>query len=168
MEAAVGAVDEPVQDAVGVGEEGVAALADEQPTGAGLDRVAVASVPTGVAWMRMSPCWFAGLGWRAGGVGGGGGLVAVGVGEGEAERHVGQVVAVGVDVEAVDGVGVEPVAGEGVGVHDEHGPVGVIGGGEHEQVGQVEAGIVAGGLEVGGAEMVRHRHPSVVVSCVRP
>src|SRR5262249_56288287 len=32
-----GAAEQPVHDAVGVGEEGVAAFADEQPAGAGLD-----------------------------------------------------------------------------------------------------------------------------------
>jgi hypothetical protein len=83
----------------------------------------------------------------------------VGLGEGEAERHVGQRVAVVVDVEPVDRVGVEPVAfGERVGVHDQHGPVGVIGRREDEQVGQVQTGVVAGVFEVGGAEMVRHGH----------
>src|SRR5258708_37116620 len=51
----------------------------------------------------------------------------------------------------------EPVAfRERVRVHDQYGPVGVIGSGEYEEVGQVQAGIAAGGLEVGGAEVVRH------------
>jgi hypothetical protein len=104
--------------------------------------------------------WFTGLGLAAGGVGGGGGLAAVvGLGEGEAERHIRQRVPVVVDVEPVDRIGVEPVAvGEGVRVHDQHGPVGVIGRREHKQIGQVQTGIVAGVLEVGGAEVVRHRH----------
>ena len=156
----VGAVDQPVQDTVGVGEEGVAAFADEQPAGAGLDGGGGGVEADRGGLDEDFTCWFAGLGVAAGGVVGGGGLAAVvGCGEGEAERHIGQRVAVGVDVEPVDGVGVEPVAvGEGVGVHDEHGPVGVVGRGEHEQVGQVQAGIVAGGLEVGGAEVVRHGH----------
>src|SRR5258707_9326131 len=51
----------------------------------------------------------------------------------------------------------EPVAfRERVRVHDQYGPVGVIGSGEYEEVGQVQTGIVAGVLEVGGAEVVRH------------
>jgi hypothetical protein len=80
-------------------------------------------------------------------------------GEGEAERHVRQRVSVGVDVEPVDRVGVESVAfGERVGVHDQHGLAGVTGRREDEQVGQVQAGIVAGVLEFGGAEVVRHDH----------
>jgi hypothetical protein len=159
LEAAGGAVDEPVQDPVGVGEEGVAALADKQPTGAGLDGGGGGVDADRGGLDEDLTGWLAGLGVAAGGVGGGGGLaaVAVGLGEGEAEGHIGQGVLVGVDVEPVDGLGVEPVAvAEGVGVHDEHGPVGVIGGGEHIQLGQVEAGVVAGGLEVGGAEMIRH------------
>jgi hypothetical protein len=106
----------------------------------------------------MSTAWFTGLGVAAGGVVGGGGLPTVaGLGEGEAERHIGVRVAVIVDVEPVDRVGVEPVAlGERVGVHDQHGLAGVIGCREDEQVGQVQAGVAAGGLEVGGAEVVRH------------
>src|SRR5262249_2547121 len=46
--------------------------------------------------------------------------------------------------------------GEGVGVHDQHGPGGVTGRREDEQVGQVQAGIAAGVLELGGAEVVGH------------
>jgi hypothetical protein len=79
------------------------------------------------------------------------------LGEGDAERHIGQRVPIVVDVEPVDRVGVEPVAlRERVRVHDQHGLVRVIGRREDEQVGQVQTGIVARGLEVGGAEVVRH------------
>ena len=158
LEVAFLAVDQPVQDTVGVGEEGVAAFAGEQPAAAGLDghgrgvEAHLGGLDEDVA------AWLAGLGVTASGVVGGGGLPAVVVRrEGEAERRIGQRVPVGVDVEPVDRVGVEPVAfGEGVGVHDQHGPAGVTGRGEYEQVGQVQAGIVAGVLEVGGAEVVRH------------
>src|SRR5262249_40548188 len=62
-----------------------------------------------------------------------------------------------VDVEPVDRIGVEPVAlREGVRVHDQHGSAGVIGRREHEEIGQVQTGIVARGLEVRGTEVVRH------------
>ena len=120
--------------------------------------IAVASKPTGGGLDEHVTAWFARLGVAAGGVVRGGGLPAVvELGEREAERHVGERVAVVVDVEAVDRVGVEPVAlREGVRVHDQHGPVGVIGRGEHEEVGEIQAGVVAGGLEVGGTEVVRH------------
>src|SRR6185437_10676022 len=101
---------------------------------------------------------FAGLGVGTGGVVGGGGLLAVcDLGEREAERHIGQRVSVAVDVEPVDRVGVEPVTlHEGVGVQDQHGPVRVIGRREDEEFGEVQACIVAGVLEVGGAEVIGH------------
>src|SRR5262249_1909680 len=125
---------------------------------AGLDGLGGGVEAHGVGREEDVAAWLTGPGVAAGGAVGGGGLPAVAVlGEGEAERHVRQRVAVSVDVEPVDRVGVEPVAfGEGVGVHDQHGPVRVIGCREDEQVGQVQAGIVAGVLELGGAEVVGH------------
>jgi hypothetical protein len=149
-----------VQDTVSVGEEGVAAFADEQPAWAGLDgRGHDVEVHLDGLDEHFTP-WFTRLGPAAGGMVGGGGLPAVfGLGEHEAERHIRQLVPVVVNVEPVDRIGVEPVAfGEGVRVHDQHGPVGVVGRREHEQVGQVQAGVVAGVLEVGGTEVVRHGH----------
>jgi hypothetical protein len=126
-----------VQDAVGVGEEGIAAFADEQPDRADLDgRGGAVEADRGVLDEHLA-AGFTGLGVAAGGVAGGGGLPAVlGLGEGEAERRIGQRLPIGVDVEPVGRVGVEPVAlGEGVRVHDQHGLVRVIGCREDEQVG---------------------------------
>src|SRR5262249_41198207 len=158
------AVEQPVHDAVGVGEEGVAAFADEQPAGAGLDGHSGGVDADRGGLDEFFATWFTGLGGAGGGVVGGGALPAVSWrGEGEAERHIGPRVPVVVDVEPVDRVRVEPVAlRERVRVHDQHGPAGVTGRREDEQVGQVQTGIVAGGLEVGGAEVVRHGTPSVV------
>src|SRR6266571_6883107 len=152
------ATDQPVQDALSVGEEGVAALAGEQPARAGLDGRGRGVETHSGGLDEHVTTRFTGLGLAAGRVVGGGGLPAVSEPrEGEAERYVRQRVPVGIDVEPVDRIGVEPVAfRERVRVHDQYGPVGVIGSGEYEEVGQVQAGIVAGVLEVGGAEVVRH------------
>ena len=126
-----------------------------------------------------SPAGFGLAGLRAGGVPDVPGLPAVLVlGEHERERDVGVVVAVGVDVDPVDRAGVELRAGDrgrdrrrGAGrvrVHDQHGRAGVVtvqqgvvmfragGRREDEHVGEVQAAVVAGELEVVGAEVVRH------------
>ena len=80
-----------MQDAVSVGEEGVAALADEQPAGAGLDRHGRGVEAHLGGLDEHVTTRFTGLGLGAGGVVGGGGLPAVvGLREGEAERHIGQ------------------------------------------------------------------------------
>jgi len=111
--------------------------------------------------------WLGLAGLRAGGVSGDSGLPAVLVlGELERERDVGLVVAVGVDVDPVDRAGVELRAGHRgrdrgrgagrVGVQDQHGRARVIGRGEHEDIGEVQAAVVAGELQVVGAEVVRH------------
>jgi hypothetical protein len=150
-----------VQDALGVGEEGVTSLPDEQAAGAGLHglgrrieghrRIPDDHVTTG----------FAGLGAAACGIGGGGGLPTVSRrGERKTERDVGQRIPVVVNVEPVDRVWVEPVAlRERVGAHDHDRPVGVIGPREHEQVGEVQTSIAAGALEGGSAEVVGHGAP---------
>jgi len=66
-------------------------------------------------------------------------------------------VAVIVDVDPVDRVRVEFRAGhERVHVDDQHRRAGVAGRLEDEQVGEVQARVVAGVLEIGGAEVVRH------------
>ena len=139
---------------------------------------AVPSKLTGIDSASTSPT---GPGWRAwatGGVPGGPGLHAVVErGEGEGERDVGLQVAVGVDVDPVDRVGVEFRAGRGrryggrgarrVRVDDQHRLTGLVtvqqpvvmlapGCREDEQVGQVQAPVVAGKLEIVSAEMVGH------------
>jgi hypothetical protein len=158
-------VDQPVQDTVSVGEEGVAAFADEQPAWAGLDgRGHDVEVHLDGLDEHFTP-WFTRLGPAAGGMVGGGGLPAVfGFGEGEAERHICQPVPVVVDVEPVDRVGVEPVAfRERVRVHDQHGPVGVIGCREDEQVGQVQTASSPGCLSLAALKWFDMVIPSVVI-----
>jgi hypothetical protein len=66
-----------VQDPVGVGEEGIAAFADKQPTRAGLDGGGGGVGADRGGLDEDVTGWFTGLGVAAGGVGGGGGLVAV-------------------------------------------------------------------------------------------
>jgi len=107
----------------------------------------------------------AGLG--SGGVPGGSGLSAVLVlGEYERERDVGVGVAVGVDVDPVDRARVELRAGHrrgnrgrGAGrvrVDDQNRRVRVVRCGDNEHVGEVQAAVVAGELEIVGAEVVGH------------
>jgi hypothetical protein len=105
------------------------------------------------------------LGLAAGGVVGGGGLPAiVELREREAERRIGQLIAVVVDVEPVDRIGMEPVTlHERVGVQDQHGPVGVIGRGEDEKLGQVQAGTVAGCLRLAALKWLDTITPSLVL-----
>jgi hypothetical protein len=159
---------EPVEGAVGVGEERVAADADEQPNrtglhglrrGAEVDRRARDEHVTGRFGLPR--------------------LVADGVvsradlravpelGEREGKRDIGVGVAVVVDVDPVDAVGVEfrfhqerrHSADAGrvrVRIHDQRRAAWVVGGRERREVGEVQACVVAGELEVGGAVMVGH------------
>ena len=128
---------EAVQGAFDVGEERVAAQPGGQSDPARLDGLGRAveadrDVPAEHLADRLG---LAGL--RAGGVLGGPGLPAVlVVGEHERERDVGLLVAVGVDVDAVDRTGVKLRAGHrgrdrrrGTGrvrVHDQHGLAGMV------------------------------------------
>src|SRR5262249_60468196 len=74
LEVSCRAVDQPVQDALGVGEEGVAALADEQPARAGLDRRGGGVDSSRGVGDENLAAGVTGLGVVAGGVVGGGGL----------------------------------------------------------------------------------------------
>jgi hypothetical protein len=99
---------EAVKGAVRVGEERVAAHADEQPDAAGLDGLCVGvEADRGAGDEHLAGgLGLASLG--AGGVVGGPGLLAVlELGEHERERGVGLRVCVRVDVDPVDPVGVE-------------------------------------------------------------
>ena len=138
----------------------------------------VPSKLTGRELVSCSPTGPGCLAWAAGGVPGGPGLHAVlELGEGERERDVGVGVAVGVDVDPVDRAGVELRAGHrggdggrGAGrvrIEDQHRLAGLVTVQqpvvmlalrclEDEQVGHVQAPVVAGELEVVGAEVVRH------------
>ena len=158
---------ETVQGPFDVGEERVAAQPGEQPDPARLDglRGAVEADRDVLGEYLAGRLGLAGL--RAAGVPGGAGLPAVLIlGELERERDVGVVVAVGVDVDPVDRAGVELRAGHrgrnrrrGAGrvrVHDQHGRARIVGRGEREDVGEVQPPVVAGELEVVGAEVVRH------------
>ena len=103
---------ESVQGAFHVGEEGVAAQPGAQPDGAGPNRArgGVEADREGVGEHLAGRLGL--LGGVAGGVPGRAGLDAVlEGGEGEGEGDVGPVVAVVVDVDAVDGVRVELWAG---------------------------------------------------------
>ena len=71
------AIDQPVQDSFRVGEEGVAAYADEQPAGAGLDGNGRAVEAHRGCLDELLTTWFTRPGVAAGGVVGGGGLPAV-------------------------------------------------------------------------------------------
>src|SRR5215470_8562026 len=64
LEVSLLAVDEPVQDAVGVGEEGVAACADEQSAWAGLDRLGGGVEAHGSGVDEHVTAWFTGSGRR--------------------------------------------------------------------------------------------------------
>ena len=85
-------------------------------------------------------------------------LAAVfGLGEGHNKGQVVLVVAVVVDVEAVDGFGVERrLLGERVAVEDEHGFSRVVGGFKDVKISEVEPGVAFGGPESQAGEVVRH------------
>src|SRR5205807_8494335 len=74
LEVSLLAVDQPVQHTVGVGEEGVAALAREQPDRAGLDGGGGGVEAHGGGLDERVTARLAGLGVAAGGVVGGAGL----------------------------------------------------------------------------------------------
>ena len=71
------------------------------------------------------------------------------------ERDVGQIIAVGVDVDAINGVGMQCVR-IGIYIEDDHGSVLVGGRLERIQVAEVESLITQGWAETESGEMVRH------------
>lgn len=159
---------EAVQGAFGVGEERIAAYAGEEAAATRLDglrrRVEADRYGTGEHLTGR----FRAPGVGAGGVVGRARLPAVvRLREHEREGGVGLVVTVVVDVDAVHRVGVQfrahqerrgraQARRERVHVDDQHRSAGVSGRREGEQVGQVQARVVAGKLEIGRAEVVGH------------
>src|SRR5207245_3249038 len=163
LEQSVRTLGQPLENVVGVGEEGVASCTDKQAVGAGFHG---SSRLIEAHWRPLyehSAQGLTALGLGAGGVVARCGLPTVlQLREREADRGVRQRISVVVDVEPIDRVWVEPAAFEkGIRVHNQHGPIAITGCGKDEQVRKVEAGIaprkLEGMLVVAGTEMVGHR-----------
>src|SRR6202011_583135 len=162
IEQSVRTLGQPLENVIGVGEEGVASCTDKQAAGAGFHGCSHLIETHWRPLYQHCAQWLTALGLAAGGVVRRCGLPAVlQLREREAERSVCQRISVVVDVEPVDRVWVEPGAFEkGIRVHDHHGPIAVTGCGKHEQVCEVKTGIapwkLEGMLVVAGAKMVGH------------